>query len=82
MERLALRGPEPDSGQAGQTRSSSEIVHELRNAATSVSLAIHSLSESQEIKSNAGRLRIQIAQREIETIRHLLDRLASLEPRR
>jgi hypothetical protein len=53
----------------------------LRNAATSVSLAIHSLSESKEIKSNAGRIRLEIAQREIETIRHLLDRLASLEPR-
>lgn len=80
MERLALRGPESEGGEAGPEKPS-DIVHELRNAATSVSLAIHSLSESKEIKSNAGRIRLEIAQREIETIRHLLDRLASLEPR-
>nr|PZM91276.1 MAG: hypothetical protein DIU72_10365 [Pseudomonadota bacterium] len=79
MERLAVRGPESGVSGPGST---ADIVHELRNAATSVSLAIHSLSESQEIKSNAGRVRLQIARKELEHMRQLLDRLASLEPRR
>mgnify|MGYP001170028065 CR=1 FL=1 len=61
---------------------SSEIVHDLRNAATSVSLAIHSLSQSAEFRSHAVQLRLEIAQKEIETVRHLLDELDIIERNR
>lgn len=59
--------------------SPSEIVHDLRNAATSLSLAVHSLQKSAEVRSHAGRVRLRIASEELETIRLLLDDLESIE---
>lgn len=79
MERRSGGIPGAESEEKNST---SEIVHGLRNAATSVSLAIHSLSQSSEIRSNAGQLRLQIAHKELETIRHLLDELESIEWKR
>lgn len=57
-----------------------EIVHELRNAATSVGLAVHYLSQSDEIASSAAKARLRIAHREVETMRRLLNELDGFAP--
>ncbi|HLV60094.1 MAG TPA: hypothetical protein VKY51_01685 [Fredinandcohnia sp.] len=71
-QKLDARDDRPtDSGQRA-------IVHDLRNAATSVGFALHSLRQSREIQSSAGQACLRIAHQELETIRRLLDELESL----